>query len=410
MMPMAESTKQNKINVFIIGARGYCANYGGWESFLHGLIDNWKDPDVVFYVFEIVENKTEEGIARVNNANCIRVFVRNTGSSTMMYYDAKCTDYAVRYITENGLSNPILLYLGMRIAPLVWMIKPYIKRKGIRIIENPDGMEWKRTKWNRLVQVYLYLSSQLMARAADYLICDSARIKEHYDRFTAIKDIPKEFIPYGVYPGERVADPMPRRVRHFFDEWKIEPDGYYLILGRYIPENNYEMMLKGFMASNSARKLVVVTNYKEEIQSFHQHIRERTRFETDRRIVMTGSLYDREILPYLRRHAHGYIHGHKVGGTNPGLLEAMSMTNLNILFDGEFNREIGADAAVYFSTAEELKDRIEEADSFSEEVLRQFGNAAKERMRKHYSWGEMVEKYDRVFHRIVRQYPKGPEV
>ena len=36
---------------------------------------------------------------------------------------------------------------------------------------------------------------------------------------------------------------MPRRVRRFFDEWKIEPDGYYLILGRYIPENNYEMML-----------------------------------------------------------------------------------------------------------------------------------------------------------------------
>ena len=389
-----------KINVFIIGSKGYTADYGGWETFVHGLIDNWKDSKVAFYVFEIVHNKNEEGIVQTDRLTCIRIYVKNNGSRTMMIYDYKCTGYARNYIREHNVSNPVLLYLGMRIGPLVWLNKPAIRREGIRVIENPDGMEWKRTKWNCLVQLYLYVSAHFMSNAADYMVCDSKKIQDLYDRMPGAKKLRKICISYGAQPIEELSESMPDRVKAFFDKWGIERDGYYLILGRYIPENNYEMMLKGFMSSSSPRDVLIITNYTDEIPSFHEHIRESTDYEKDRRVKMAGSLYDRELLKYIRGYARGYIHGHMVGGTNPGLLEAMSSTDVNILFDSSFNREVGEDAVLYFSSADELRERIESVDCFSEKTIREYGTMAKMRMLRHYSWDNTVAKYERLFYEI----------
>ena len=79
-----------------------------------------------------------------------------------------------------------------------------------------------------------------------------------------------------------------------------------------------------------------------------------------------GTLYDKDILHYVRQYARGYIHGHSVGGTNPGLLEAMAETNVNLLNDVSFNRYVGGDVAVYFKDENSLKKLIEEVDMMSE--------------------------------------------
>lgn len=392
----------NKISVFIIGSRGYSANYGGWEAFVHGLVDNWSDPSVEFFVFELAADRKEEGIKAEKNAACIRVYVSNTGSSTMMRYDAKCTSYALRYISENHVEKPVLLYLGMRIAPLVWLKKPFMKRKGIAVVANPDGMEWKRTKWNPFVQAYLWVAAHFCALAADRMVCDSDEIRKIYDRMCGAKRIPKEYIPYGADPETAAGGPEPEKVKEFLNAWGIRRDGYYLILGRYTPENNYEMMFKGFMMSGTKRDLLVITNFREERLSFHQHIRESTQYEKDARVKMAGTVYDRELVRYLRRYARAYIHGHSVGGTNPGLLEAMSATDVCLLYDGKCNREAGGDAALYFENAEQLAERIEESDRFPEKTIREYGNCAKERMRKLYSWESAVQRYDVLFHGLFR--------
>lgn len=388
------------INVFIIGARGYTQNYGGWEALVHGLIDNWKDETVKFYVFEKVEKTSDEGILKLPQCTCIRVCVEEIGSSAMMIFDSKCTDYARSYILEHKLSNPIMYYLGLRIGPKVWLKRRGLKKAGIVLMENPAGLEWKRTKWNKLVQVYAYVAAYFMAHAVDYMVCDAEEIRNVYNKMIRSNRPKKEFIAYGSYPVERVSEPMLEKVQQFLDEWDISKDNYYLILGRFIPENNYEMMFKGFIASDSPRDLVVVTNYKTEIQTFLQHIKESTGYESDKRVKMVGTVYDKEILHYLRQYAHGYIHGHSVGGTNPGLLEAMSETDMNLLYGCPFNREVGGNAAEYFNSDIELKCLIQKVDKYSEGKIREFGNKAKARMQSEYSWNGIVEKYDKLFHEI----------
>lgn len=388
------------INVFIIGARGYTQNYGGWEALVHGLIDNWKDSSVKFYVFEKVEKQEDEGIVNLPQCTCIRVCVEKKGSSAMMIFDSKCTDYAKNYIKKNSLSNPIMYYLGLRIGPKVWMKRRGLKKAGIVLMENPAGLEWKRTKWNKLVQIYAYFAAHFMAHAVDYMVCDAEEIRHVYNRMIRSKRPKKEFIAYGSYPVQNVTEPMPVNVKAFFDKWGIKKDSYYLILGRFIPENNYEMMFKGFIESSSNRDLVVITNYKTEIQTFLQHIKDSTGYEKDKRVKMVGTVYDKELLHYIRQYAHGYIHGHSVGGTNPGLLEAMSETKMNLLFGCPFNREVGGEAAVFFENANGLTNLIEEVDKYDSNIIEVYGKKAKERMRSDYSWDGIVKKYDTLFHKV----------
>ena len=44
-------------SVFIIGSRGYKAKYGGWETFVTNLVDNYKDKNTKFYISEYTNDK-----------------------------------------------------------------------------------------------------------------------------------------------------------------------------------------------------------------------------------------------------------------------------------------------------------------------------------------------------------------
>lgn len=396
-----EKVKSTMINVFIIGLRGYTQNYGGWEAFAHGLLDNWSDRSVHFYAFEKVTSEKEEGVVDVNGVTCIRVCEKEQGSSAMMKYDKNCTDYAIKYIKKNNVSNPILFHLGVRIGPYIWLKRKSIKKEGIWMIENPAGAEWRRRKWGKALQVYLYISAMMMAKSTDCMVCDNEGIQELYKGMIKGRKPVLDCIAYGVNPALPVTEPIPANVKEFFKKWGIEKDNYYLVLGRYIPENNYELMIKGFMKSNTTRKLLIITNYKTEIQKFHKHILDSTHYPDDPRVIMAGTLYDQETLHYIRQYAHGYIHGHSVGGTNPGLLEAMAETDMNLLYDVTFNRYVGAETALYFEDEDSLKRLIERVDKMSKEEVKAYGDAAKKRMVDKYSWEKIALGYSRVFHDLV---------
>lgn len=392
-----------EINVFIIGLRGYTQNYGGWEAFAQGLLNNWNDTSVHFYAFEKVESKSKENVEEVNGVTCIRVCETESGSSAMMKYDRNCTLIAEKIITNQNISNPILYHLGVRIGPYLWLKRRSLKNKGIKLMENPAGAEWRRTKWNKLVQIYLFVSAYMMAKSTDCLVCDNEGIRSLYKKILIGKKPNMEFVPYGVEVPDTVSSDIPQKVQDYFSKWGLEKDQYYLVLGRYVPENNYEMLIKGFMKSNSNRKLLIITNYKTEMKKFHKHIIDATHYQNDKRVIMAGTMYDKEILHYIRQYAHGYIHGHSVGGTNPGLLEAMAETDVCILYDVVFNRAVGGKAALYFKNDEELRQQIEKVDVISDLEKKSFGSAARRRMKHKYSWSHIVDEYDRLIHDLAEE-------
>lgn len=392
----------SKINVFIIGLRGYTQNYGGWEAFAHGLLDNWKDESIHFYAFEKVSSIVEEGFFDINGVTCIRVCETEKGSSAMMKYDKKCTNFAYLLKKDFNIENAIMFHLGVRIGPYLWLKRKKIKKIGFKMMENPAGAEWRRTKWNKLVQLYLWISAIMMAKSTDCMACDNEGIKDLYGKIIHGKKPKLEYVAYGVDSVPPVNDQVPAKVSAYFEKLGIVKNDYYLILGRFVPENNYELMFKGFGKSKTTKKLVVVCNYQTEIRKFYNHIKKTTNFEDDERIIMAGTVYDKEILHYLRQYAAGYIHGHSVGGTNPGLLEAMAETNVNMLFDVEFNKHVGGETALYFKSIDELASSIDKVDALSQIEKDEFGKKAKERMAEKYSWKLIVDEYDRIFNDVAK--------
>mgnify|MGYP006962344904 FL=1 len=85
-------------------------------------------------------------------------------------------------------------------------------------------------------------------------------------------------------------------------------------------------MIREFMASDSTKDLVIITNVEEN--AFYESLKEKTGFLNDKRIKFAGTVYDAALLAEIRCFAYGYFHGHEVGGTNPSLLEALSTTCL----------------------------------------------------------------------------------
>ena len=111
-----------------------------------------------------------------------------------------------------------------------------------------------------------------------------------------------------------------------------------------------------------------------------------------------GTVYDQELLKKIRENAYAYFHGHEVGGTNPSLLEALGSTDLNLLLEVGFNKEVAEEAALYWSKkAGSLRNLIGRVDSMDKEEIRDYGILAKKRVREHYSWDHIVEEYEKLF-------------
>lgn len=388
-------------NVFIIGSRGYTKNYGGWETFVHGLLDNWKDDTVNFIVFEISNNIEDDNkIEVVNGFTCITLYIPSSGSSSMMKFDLKATKFAYRYVLENKIEKPIFFYLGLRIGPYVWLKKRKLKKAGIKLIENPAGIEWKRTKWNKLVQIYAYFAAKMMASSVDYLVCDNGGVLEVYNRFRCCRKTKKTVIPYGTYPGRENDCIMPKEVTDFYTKYGISPKKYYLILGRLVPENNYDLMLYEISKYKGQNKFLVICNIDKE-KKYYSKLDKKFQIHSNSNVIFAGELYDQCILSYIRQNALAYIHGHSVGGTNPGLLEAMSNTDINVLFDCPFNKEVGKDTALYFDKKRNsLNSVLDEVEKMKDDEVANYGHRAKQNMLLNYSWELIVGKYSFLFDKI----------
>ena len=380
-------------NIFIIGSKGIPANYGGFETFVDKLVTYRKNKDIKYYVSCISDN---ENIFEYNGAQCFNVNVPNIGSAKAVLYDVLSLRRCIKYI-KNIKGEPCLVYiLACRIGPFMSYYKRKLERLGVKVYVNPDGHEWMRGKWNKAIKKYWKLSEKLMIKNTNLAICDSKAI-EKYIKETYVSFNPKTtYIAYGSEVGQSSLEDKDEKLVKWFNEFNIKSNEYYLVVGRFVPENNYETIISEFIKSKTKRDLVIISNKEEN--GFYKALQENTNFHKDSRVKFVGTLYEEELLKKVRELACGYIHGHEVGGTNPSLLEALGSTKVNLLLNVVFNKEVGEDGALYFSKEEkDLAVLIEKVDNLTEEEIEELGQKAKERVIKHYSWDFIVDEYEKIF-------------
>ena len=378
-------------HVFIIGSRGLPAQYGGFETFVDQLVSHQVSPDIQYHV-ACLSNDQAYYHFDYKGVDCFTIKAPKLGPARVIAYDMMAINYALKVIKKQGIKKPIFYVLGNTIGAFVAPFARKIHKMGGIFYINPDGLEWKRAKWAKLIQVYLKYSEKIMTRHADLVISDNPGIESYIKE--AYPWSKTTYIAYGTDLSPTSLTSQDRKVREFYQKWQTQEKNYYLILGRFVPENNYETAIREFMTSSTKRDLVIICNH--EGNPYFEELRARTGFDQDPRVKFVGTVYDQDLLKYIRKESFAYIHGHEVGGTNPGLLEALAQTDLNLVLGVSFNQTVAKDTAHYWTKETgNLAYLINQVDTL--EDVSEWGQLAKTNMKQNFTWQKIVGEYEELF-------------
>lgn len=378
-------------DIFIIGSRGLPAQYGGFETFVEKLISHKVSPAIRYHVACLSDESTGNHFD-YKGADCFTVNPPKLGPARVIAYDMMAINYSLKLIKKEGIQAPIFYILGNTIGAFIVHFAKKIQSIGGILLVNPDGLEWKRAKWSKPVQSYLKYSEKEMTKYANLIISDNRGIETYiqntypWSRTT--------FIAYGTDLSKTTLTAEDAPVRDWYQKWQTQEKDYYLILGRFVPENNYETAIREFMKSSTERDLVIICNH--EGNAYFDELRQITGFDKDKRVKFVGTVYDQDLLKYIRNQAFAYIHGHEVGGTNPGLLEALAQTDLNLIYNVDFNHQVAQETALYWNNEDGILSQL--IDSVDGQVsFEDLGNAAKANMKENYTWEKIVGEYEELF-------------
>ena len=405
--------EQEVQHVYLVGAKSLGA-YGGYETFVYKLTEYHQNKKNIKYHVAckangegcMDENKIN-GVIKINirefefhNAHCFKIDIPQIGAAQAIYYDVVALRTCCNHIKKNHISHPIVYIMACRIGPFASHFYKEIHKLGGIIYLNPDGHEWMRAKWSAPIRKYWKISEQMMIKYCDLAICDSVNIEKYIHECYDGKGIrgrnPKTtFIAYGAdLTLSKLADNDEKLV-DWYKEKGLTKKEYYLVVGRFVPENSFEVMIREFMNSKSQRNLAIVTKVNDK---FLNELEDKLHFKSDKRIKFVGTVYDQELLKKIRENAYAYFHGHTVGGTNPSLIEALGSTDLNLLVDVSFNKEVAEDCALYWSpNFGSLANMIDRVDQMDADEIAKMGQRAKKRVAKEYTWEKISDQYEDIF-------------
>jgi glycosyltransferase involved in cell wall biosynthesis len=313
----------------ILGTRGVPACHGGFETFaeqlaLHLVTRGWR---VIVYCQSdghgaLVED-TWNGVERV----IIPIDV--SGSKGTMLFDWLAIRHAARH-------RDLCLTLGYNTA----VFCAWLRLKGVRNIINMDGIEWRRAKWSTAAKIWFWLNDWAGCWLGNHLVADHPGIARHLG--TRVERRKITTIPYGAPRVRNEADDPLR-------PYGLASGGYVTVIARAEPENSILEIVRGFSQRRRGVRLVVLGKY-DPTYAYHAAVKAAASDE----VLFLGAIYDKTVLHALRCHSLAYLHGHRVGGTNPSLVEALGAGNAVLAHDNAFNRWVAGDGARYFRDAESL--------------------------------------------------------
>jgi len=280
------------------------------------------------------------------------------------------------FVVDPG-NGPFLLPLMLRGTPRVL---------------HTDGLGWQRTKWSDLQRRYYKWSERVSAACSTWLVTDSRVMRQYYlDEYGA----PSSFIPYGHVTGEAG---QPSDLGGF----DVEPGGYLLAVARMEPENNLDLVIREYQKTRCALPLLVVGGSRYE----SAYARE-TMALADARVRCLGNVFEPRQLNALYAHSRLYIHGHQVGGTNPGLLRAMGAGAACLAIDVPFHREVLGEEPPYFSKEPGNLAGLIETLTGDATRLASMAQQAKQRARESYRWDAVAAAYAELFERLLASVAGG---
>lgn len=364
------SPQHGRPTVRFLGTRGIPAAHGGFETAVEHISaylvrNGWR---VVVYCQSDgsgpIAEDTWQGVERVN------VPVAMRGPAGTIAFDARALRHAAQY-------DDLCVTFGYNTA----FLNTLLRAKRIPNIFNMDGIEWKRDKWGPAHKAFLRANERIASRLGNHLIADHPEIARHHAQSTDPAKI--TMIPYGS-PELREADPAPLR------ELGLEPGGFSTVICRPEPENSVLDIVSAFCRRERGHTLAVLGAYTPGYD-YHDRVLAAASDE----VRFLGAIYDPAVLSALRVHSRAYLHGHRVGGTNPSLVEALGAGNPVFAHDNPYNRWVAGEGARFFDGADQLAEIF---DSCLQDTgaLRAMSAASRERHAAAFTWDLVAAEYERL--------------
>lgn len=355
-------------HLIILGIRGVPAAHGGFESFAERFAPymvqaGWR---VTVYCQGSETGKRYEDTWE----GCRRVHIpeKGSGPAATIDFDVKSTIDAVRE------KDAVLLTLGYNTG----FLSVYARLRGRYNFINMDGIEWKRAKYSKLQQIYLWINERLAAASGNVLIADHPEIARHHATHAPADKL--VMIPYG---SERIDSADETLLGRF----GIERDRFFTVIARPEPENSLLEIVRSFSRKPRGAKLAVLGKYSKN-HAYQASVLEAASDE----VLFPGAIYDKPTLHALRLFGIAYVHGHQVGGTNPSLVEALGAGNAVIAHYNPFNCWVAGDAGLYFGNEDECDMHL---DALINSPDRRDGlrAAALQRWNDEFTWPKILGAY-----------------
>ncbi|MGL4315630.1 MAG: glycosyl transferase, partial [Pseudomonas sp.] len=209
---------------------------------------------------------------------------------------------------------------------------------------------------------------------------DHPQIKTHLA--TRVSENKITMIPYG---GDSIVEADAAAL----SPYGLEPGAFSVIIARPEPENSFLEMVRAFSHQLRQHKLVVLGNFNPEQNAYHRQVMQAAGSE----VIFPGAIYDARVVQALRFYSRLYLHGHRVGGTNPSLVEALGAGCAVMAHDNHFNRWVAGEGASYFadeSTCAALFDRLL-SDDVGVATMRA---SSLQRFEERFTWPQILSEYE----------------
>ena len=360
-----------KKSVSIIGTVGLPAQYGGWETLTEHLVLELEDRfDFTVYCSA---PHYEEKSTHFSKAKLKYIRLKANGIQSIPY-DIFSMLHAIKY-------SDYLLVLGVSGCIFLPVLRLLTNKP---VVVNIDGLEWKRDKWGILAKWFLKLSEATAIRYADRVITDNKAIQTYvFEEYGKTSDL----ISYGGDHVEKITD------IENVDIYPFVTESYSFTVCRIEPENNIHIILEAFEQSDLT--LVIVGNWNNS--QYGKQLK--AKYLNADNIYLIDPIYNPEKLNFLRCHCSIYIHGHSAGGTNPSLVEAMSLGLAIVAFDVIYNRETTRNNACYFKGAAELIMTVNLL-LVDDERRNAFGKSMYNLATNYYRWENIANQYAVLLNQI----------
>ncbi len=358
--------ENNNKKIAIIGTVGVPSNYGGFETLVENIVEQLS---ASFQTTVYCSAKRfPEKIYTYKGAQLVYLPLDANGLQSIVY--------DILSILLSLKRNDIFLIFGVSGCIILPIIKIFTRKT---FIVHIDGLEWKRNKWKFFAKAILRLSEKCGVTFSDAVIADNIAIKRYIQKQYHKKS---EFIAYGGDHTNKIT-----LEKSIVKAYQLPNTAYAFFVCRIEPENNCHLILEAFSTGNLP--LVAIGNWDNS--KYGRNLKKRyIKYDN---LHLLDAIYDLTVLDSIRSNCIIYIHGHAAGGTNPSLVEAMSLGLAIAAYRVDYNIETTQGKALFFQNKHELINIIKNINSID---LDKIGNDLRNLSEEKYKWKIIAQKYEEL--------------